>query len=208
VELRDGRTMSAIEIQRAYLAVAKMEAITGSPDTIWLLHEWEQVLNDLEADVERCRDRVDWVAKKFLLGTLQEAEGLEWSDPWLQAIDLEYHNVSTEHGLFHELVRSGQMRRIVSEENVRHAISHPPESTRAFFRGRSVARFGAHISSLQWDEITFGSGHDTRVVPLPHPAFSPELERLHAIIREARDFPEFTARLVQPLSQSAPNLRQ
>ena len=40
------------------------------------------------------RDRVDWVAKKFLLNALQEEEKLAWSDPWLQAIDLEYHNIN------------------------------------------------------------------------------------------------------------------
>ena len=42
------------------------------------------------------RDRVDWAAKKFLLNALQEEEKLSWTDPWLQSIDLEYHNVDLE----------------------------------------------------------------------------------------------------------------
>jgi proteasome accessory factor A len=141
VPLRDGRTISAVDIQRLYLSAAREHADLGDEDTRWLLAEWEQVLDDLSTDVMLCRDRVDWVAKKFLLTTFQESEKLDWSDPWLQSIDLEYHNVSGEQGLFYELLREGQMRRLVSEEEVKEAIFHPPETTRAFFRGRAVARF-------------------------------------------------------------------
>ena len=66
---------------------------TADAEMRWLLQEWETVLNDLERDVHLCRDRVDWVAKKELLEALREEEKLSWSDPWLQSIDLEYHNI-------------------------------------------------------------------------------------------------------------------
>ena len=46
--------------------------------------------NDLERDITLTRDRIDWVAKKFLLSDFREAEKLSWTDPWLQALDLEY----------------------------------------------------------------------------------------------------------------------
>ena len=104
------------------------------------------------------RDRVDWVAKKFLLNALREEEKLAWTDPWLQAIDLEYHNILPDQGLFYELLGQGSMRRIVSEEEIKSAIFAPPETTRAFFRGRSVARFNDAITSIQWDEIVFANG--------------------------------------------------
>jgi proteasome accessory factor A len=195
VQLRDGRTISAVDIQRLYLAAAREHGDSSDADTTWLLQEWEKVLDDLERDVTLCQDRVDWVAKRFLLTTFRESEGLEWSDPWLQSIDLEYHNVSLEDGLFYELERSGQMRRLVSEEEVRHAIFHPPETTRAFFRGRAVARFIREISSMQWDEISFRDGAGTRTVSLPEPAHSAELERLNELIRSAPTFAEFIERL-------------
>jgi proteasome accessory factor A len=188
IELRDGRKISAIDIQRLYLAAAQKHCGLADEDTLWVLQEWEQTLADLATDPMSCRDRLDWVAKRFLLMTLQEAEGLAWSDPWLQSIDLEYHNVSLEEGLFYELVRTGQMRRFVSEDDVRHAIFSPPESTRAFFRGRAVAKFNREISSIQWDEISFQDNGTLRTVSLPHPAHDAALARANEAIRKAKTF--------------------
>jgi proteasome accessory factor A len=195
VELRDGRKISAIDVQRLYLAAAREHCAAENEDAAWVLREWEDVLNDLEQDVMRCRDRLDWVAKKFLLSTMQEAEGLEWSDPWLQSIDLEYHNVSLDHGLYYELVRSRQIRRIVEEDEIRHAIFHPPETTRAFFRGRAVAKFNREITSIQWDEITFQNNDALRSVLLPHPAYDARLEQVNAAVRDARTFAALEAAL-------------
>jgi proteasome accessory factor A len=194
VELRDGRKISAIDVQRLYLAAARKHC-DDDEETNWLLAEWESVLDDLSTDYWRCRDRVDWVAKKFLLTTFQESEGIEWTDPWLQSIDLEYHNVSLEQGLYYELMREGQMRRLVSEDEIRRAIFQPPETTRAFFRGRAVARFNREIESIQWDEIVLSSGQSKRSVELAHPAHDEGLDRLNKAIREAKSFDELLRRL-------------
>src|SRR5207247_5702573 len=121
----------------------------------WILREWENVLNDLEREVTSTRDRVDWAAKKFLLDALQEEEKLSWSDPWLQSIDLEYHNLDLDRGLYYELLRKGLMRRVTTEDEIKAAIFNPPETTRAFVRDRTVAHFNADISYIQWDEIVF-----------------------------------------------------
>jgi proteasome accessory factor A len=194
VELRDGRKISALDIQRLYLAAAQ-EHCAQDEDTAWVLREWAAVLDDLAADYWRCKDRLDWVAKKFLLETLREAEGLAWSDPWLQAIDLEYHNVALETGLHYELVREGRMRRVVSEEEIKHAIFHPPETTRAFFRGRAVARFNHEIASIQWDELVFQANGTRRSVNLDHPAHDAGLANLNTAIREAASFEELLRRI-------------
>ncbi len=190
IELRDGRKISAIDVQRLYLAAARERGATDDAERAWLLREWEAVLNDLERDVARCRDRVDWVAKKELLAALQEEEQLAWSDPWLQAIDLEYHNLDPASGLAYELMRQGTLRRLVAEEAIKAAIFTPPTDTRAYFRGRSVARFDAQIKSIQWDEVVF-RGSPPQTVSLPYPAANARLEQLNAAIREASDYPEF-----------------
>jgi proteasome accessory factor A len=194
IELKDGRKISAIDIQRLYLAAAKAHC-DHDEETAWVIKEWESSLNDLAVDYWLCKDRVDWVAKKFLLETMREAEKLSWSDPWLQAIDLEYHNVSLDDGLYYELMREGRMRRIVAEDAVRQAIFHPPETTRAFFRGRAVARFNQEINSIQWDELTFADNGTVHIVELSHPALDAELERKNAAIRDALSFDDLIERL-------------
>jgi Pup amidohydrolase len=192
IELRDGRKISAIDVQRIYLrAAAKIGAESQDDDQRWVLQEWESVLNDLERDVMLARDRVDWVAKKFLLDALQQGEQLSWNDPWLQSVDLEYHNVDLETGLYYELVRQGAIRRIVSEEDIKTSIFAPPETTRAFFRGRSVAKFNDQIASLQWDEIVFANGALSRRVVLPEASADTRLNALNHAARNGKDFAEF-----------------
>jgi proteasome accessory factor A len=193
IELSDGRKISAIDVQRLYLKVADREK-SGEPETSWLLREWETVLNDLERDVTSTQDRVDWAAKKLLLATFREEEKL-WTDPWLQALDLEYHNIQPDQGLFYELVRQGSMRSIVSEKEIKNAIFAPPETTRAYFRGRAVARFNHAISSIQWDEIAFKNGARSHLVTLPEPAADERLEALNELVREDEEFEDFFSAL-------------
>ncbi|MBV9127035.1 MAG: proteasome accessory factor PafA2 family protein, partial [Verrucomicrobia bacterium] len=191
IELKDGRKISAIDVQRLYLAAALAHCDRSDPEAKWLLTEWESVLNDLEKDVMRCRDRVDWVAKKFLIDTLREEEKLAPSDPWLQAIDLEYHNVNPDQGLHYALLRDGQMRRFVTEDDIRNAIFTPPDTTRAWFRGRSVARFNNEVSSIHWDEVVFNHVSGSRRVSLNQAFNDHKLDQLNRLIREAKTFPDF-----------------
>src|ERR1700693_2420401 len=192
IELKDGRKISAIEVQRIYLrAASKVETDVTNEDRQWILQEWENVLNDLERDVMATRDRVDWASKKFLLNALQEEEKLSWTDPWLQSIDLEYHNIDLESGLYYELARQGSVRRFVKEDEIKTAIFTPPETTRAFFRGRSVARFNDQIASIQWDELVFANGVLSRRVGLPEAFADARLEALNQAARNGKDFSEF-----------------
>jgi proteasome accessory factor A len=201
IELKDGRKISAIEVQRIYLrAASKLWRDPPDDEHTWILHEWENVLNDLERDVMSTRDRVDWAAKKFLLDAMQTEEKLSWSDPWLQSIDLEYHNLDLDRGLYYELLRKGLMRRVTNEDEIKSAIFNPPETTRAFFRGRAVARFNDEISSIQWDEIVFANPaaaeHSYRVA-LPEAAMSARLNALNHAARNGKDFSEFMSAVAQ-----------
>jgi Pup amidohydrolase len=180
-----GGEISALEIQQAWLAAAR-DHCDSSGDTPWVLAEWEKILADLATDPLSTRDRCDWAAKRFLLDTFREAEGIRWDDPWLQSLDLAYHSISRAEGLYYELVHTGQMRPVVSEEDVRNAVFHPPEGTRAYFRGRAVAKFDAHIASLGWDAIHFGNDGHAFTLEFPHPGFNQELDRMNARIRDAR----------------------
>jgi proteasome accessory factor A len=93
--------------------------------------------------------------------------------------------------LFYDLQRQGSMRTLISEKEIKDAIFSPPETTRAWFRGRAVARFNHAISAIQWDEIAFCSGRKRQVVVLPEPAGDQRLDRLNELVNAENEFEEF-----------------
>ncbi len=90
------------------------------------------------------------------------------------------------------------MRRIVSEDEIRHAIFQPPDTTRAYFRGRAVARFNREIASIQWDEVCFHQNGNLQTVTLPHPGHAEELAQVNHAIRGATSFADFLVKLGVP----------
>ena len=166
--LEDGRTISALDLQRLYLADAEKLLAGQDEDTDWTLREWRRVLDDLEADPFRAEDRVDWVAKRKLLETYIEAEGLWWESDVIRSLDLEYHNVDPELGLYYALEQSGQMLCLASDADVERAMTQPPTDTRAFVRGECVRRYASAIERIGWGRIGFRSAGGTRWLDL-HP---------------------------------------
>ena len=131
VELQDGRKISAIDIQRLYLAAARDQR----SDATKISGCWRMGEGAGRSDAIRCRARPARLGgEEILAQTLQQEEGLDWSDPWLQSIDLEYHNVELEQGLYYELEREGQIRRMVARSR---------SSTRSLRRRRRRALFSA-----------------------------------------------------------------
>lgn len=192
VELEDGRTMRATDLQRVYLRDAQKLLAGHDPDTDWTLREWERVLNDLETDPFQAEDRVDWVAKRRLLETYIEAEGLWWEDPMLRSLDLEYHNADPEQGLYYALEESGQVVRLVDEKGIEAALEHPPADTRAALRGEWVRRFGSEIRRISWGRAAVQSGGEAEWVRFPADlGRDPEaLRRLLTRVREAKTVAE------------------
>ena len=187
VPLAGGRSISPIDLQREYLAVAQKRLQGRDRDADWVLAAWQAVLDDLERDPMLCCDRVDWAAKKWMLDQFVEVEKLAWHDPWLQSLDLEYHNVRREEGLYAELVRENKMQRFVTDEEIRHAIRQPPPDTRAYFRGKCIEKFAREMTSVQWDEIAFGNSLDEHVIRLLNVFDEEDVRRYNAAIDNAPD---------------------
>ncbi len=167
VELEDGRTMRATDIQRIYLRDAQQLVGGAGGETDWVLREWDRLLTDLEADPFRAEDRVDWVAKRRLLETYLEAEGLGWDDPALHSLDLEYHNIDPEAGLHAMLEQSGAVRRVVEDDAVACAVVRAPQNTRAWLRGELVRRFPREIARVSWGRAALRADGETRWVYFP-----------------------------------------
>jgi proteasome accessory factor A len=104
--------------------------------------------------------RIDWVAKKAMIERFMDRKGLDWEAPQVQMLDLQYHDLRRERGLYYLLERQGQVERIVTDEEIHRAIQEPPEDTRAYFRGRCLQRYGAEVFGVNWDSISFGIGDE------------------------------------------------
>jgi proteasome accessory factor A len=62
------------------------------------------------------------------------------------------------------------MERLVSEGQVLAAVTEPPPTTRAYFRGRCLQRWASAIAAANWDSLVFDLGSDPlRRVPMMEP---------------------------------------
>ncbi|MDP6037768.1 MAG: proteasome accessory factor PafA2 family protein, partial [Candidatus Latescibacteria bacterium] len=160
----------AVEIQDAFLNLARREFAGRDQETDWVLSAWDDVLGKLNHDPMGLVGTCDWVTKKWLIDSFCESENLSWDNPddlfWMQSQDLEYSNVDRESGLYYLLESQGQMIRLVNDEEIAEAMSEPPSGTRAYFRGRSLEKFGEHVSSINWDRIVFKNNGQQHAVDM------------------------------------------
>jgi proteasome accessory factor A len=154
VALQDKKTSNALDLQREYLLAVKELCDLGDRSKAAIVADWEKVLADLGTDPMRCRDRLDWAAKLGLIREFQASQNVGANDPWLQSLDLEYHRLDREKGLYYALEQSGSMLGVPDDAAVRRAISEPPRSTRAYIRGRCIQKFAPAVIAAQWDHIT------------------------------------------------------
>lgn len=197
VRLQGRRASSAIEIQRDYVKAVRELCDLSAPEKAVVVQEWETALNDLESDFMRCRDRLDWVAKLALIREFQAAQNLRDEDPWLRSLDLEYHRLDREEGLYYVLEQSGAMALAVDDATSREAITNPPRTTRAQIRGKCVQKFSNAIVSAQWDHVTLAGKEENFKISLLD-LFSPDRIQLLAEAIDSSDTPDALADKLSP----------
>lgn len=158
--------MPAVDVQRAYLAAAKVRLGGQGPDTDWVLREWESTLDGLDGDPLVLGDRLDWVAKRSLLADYVESEGCAWSDDALPSFDLAYSNIDPDEGLYHALEQAGEMIRLTTDDAVESAKTQPPISTRAAIRGSLVEKFTENIGAIGWSKAILRTEKDSWLVDM------------------------------------------
>ena len=171
--LKDGRRLTPIEVQRSYLDLAHQHLQPHEITSVMkdVMIKWEFALDQLEIDPMSLDYHLDWVIKKRLIDAFMERHNLNWSDSRVQMMDLQYHDIRPNKGLYARLKQNGRVHQIVNHADVVRAITVPPPDTRAYFRGNCLQNFPNDIHSASWNSMVFcidGSSLDKILMDRPH----------------------------------------
>jgi Pup amidohydrolase len=169
IRLQDGTTVTPIELQWHYLEAAKRywKDRDVDPVTAEVLQRWEAVLTTAEEDPRELAGQVDWATKLELIDQMSARHGLSSGDAKLKMVDLQYHDVRRDKGLYNRLAARGKVERLVAESEIARAVSEPPEDTRAYFRGKCLERFRDRIVAAGWDSLIFDVGAEAALQRVP-----------------------------------------
>jgi proteasome accessory factor PafA2 len=172
IELRDGRSLTALEMQwEFHEAATKHVAKQSVSATDWQTHDvldrWADVLDRLKRDPMSLAAELDWVAKKAILEGYRKRDSLGWDASRLQLVDLQYSDIRSDKGLANRLEAHGRLKTIVSEEQIQTAVAEPPTDTRAWFRGKCIQMFGESIAAASWDSVIFDIPGRTALQRIP-----------------------------------------
>ena len=157
IALENGQKLTAVQVQLEYLEMAQQYLSSREVDdqTRDCVEKWGEVLASLERDPMELDSRIDWVMKLAIIEGFMERKSLDWDAAQVQMLDLQYHDLRPDKGLYYMLERQGRAERVASDEEIAAAITKPPEDTRAYFRGECLRRYGSAVFGVNWDSISF-----------------------------------------------------
>ncbi len=172
LRLAGGKATSAIAVQRVYLKAAQ-DFYASHELTLpvkEVLIRWEETLDKLERDPRELVRELDWVAKRALIESYLDRKGCGWEDSRVAMMDLQYHDVRPEKGLYFTLERANRVERIVMDEEIQQAETVAPLDTRAYFRAACVKKWPQEVYAASWTSVLFDIGNATiKKVPLMEP---------------------------------------
>lgn len=145
VKLVNGRELSALDMQVEYFEkasdFARRRGLDEDPVHARVLDLWGRALQALQAeDMSLVEREIDWVIKRRMLERYMAKHDLNLASPRIAQLDLAYHDISRDRGLFMLLERNGMVDRVTRELDVFEAKSVPPQTTRAKLRGDFIKR--------------------------------------------------------------------
>jgi proteasome accessory factor A len=141
--LSSGREITALQMQNEmYNIVSSMpglDEILEKPFYRYALNLWRRSLDALESqDYSLVDMELDWMIKRKFMNSYKEKHQLNDMDSRLILLDISYHNIRKDRGLFYILEKSGMAKTLITNNDVNSAMENPPETTRAALRGRFI----------------------------------------------------------------------
>ena len=129
LRLAGGREMSALDIQRGYLAKARDFTDMRGADAVSnrVLGAWERALDAIGAgNLGTIAREIDWVIKYQLIEQYRARHDLPLSAPQIAQADLAYHDIDRRRGLYYQLQRRGKVDRTARDIDIFEAKTTPP----------------------------------------------------------------------------------
>ncbi|MBC2681542.1 Pup--protein ligase [Corynebacterium sp. 4HC-13] len=197
IKLRNAQEATPLEIQRSFCEASKQwlsqrpdppadeVGFRGTPNSQLepVVELWERTLNCFDTgDFTPVATEIDWVIKKTLMDRIAARNNLDATDPRLVQVDLTYHDIHPDRGLFNVLVKRGFAQRLIEPGVSEQAITEPPATTRAALRGHFLKKARATDTSItvDWMRLKINGEHGMETV-LADP-FSEVDERVDSMI--------------------------
>jgi proteasome accessory factor A len=172
VRLKRGVELSGVEIQREYLDLAwtYYQGREAAPQVLDILEKWTWVLDKLAEDPWQLQRHLDWVIKMELIRSYMERRKVGFEDQRISMLDLQYHDIRLEKGLYYVLERQGLVEQIVTEAEIADAVAFPPPDTRAYFRGTCLRKYRDQIYGASWSSLLVDVGEAAvKKIPMAEP---------------------------------------
>jgi proteasome accessory factor A len=142
VRLATGREVSALDIQRSYLDQALVfDAKFGfPPEERRALDMWLDAVETIESDPLKLDKKIDWVIKHRLVESFMTRHSCRMDDPRVHMLDLQYHDIRRDRGIYYKLQDRGLVDRIVTDDRIDLATTEAPRTTRAHLRSQFIKK--------------------------------------------------------------------
>lgn len=193
VKLRDGRQLTAVEIQREFLTRVRSlvpREVFRDELMSYVMDLWERTVGAFETgEFSAVETELDWRIKYRLVSRYLDRSGAQAGayDARIARLEIAYHDLSASAGLRTGLEERGLMKRLTTAEQVRRAHSEPPSTTRAKARGKFIAaaqKMRRDIS-VNWAVVRLAdcAGRGPTTLHLADP-FAAEDERIDQLIEQ------------------------
>jgi len=185
VRLKDGRTITPLQMQMDYFEHAERYAEVVGPDpaTKDVLKLWREVLEKLESDPMQLDRMLDWVIKRKWIDEYMQSRRLTWRDPKVSLLDLQYHDIRLNKGVYYRLLQRDAVERITDDESIARAKDVPPQTTRARLRGEFIRQANLKSKDYRVDWVYLKLNDPERETILCKDPFQSHDERVERLIR-------------------------
>ena len=185
IKLKDGRTITPLQLQQDYVehAFRYLDTIDPDPVTKDIVARWQYTLEKLAEDAQQLSAEVDWVIKRELIENYMARHRLSWRDPKVSLMDLQYHDIRPDRGLYYLLARRDRVERITTDEAIEKAKHGPPQTTRARLRGEFIRQANLKGKDYRVDWVYLKLNDPERETILCKDPFQSHDERVERLIR-------------------------